>query len=76
MVEINLSIYQDIDRFYTNYNSFKEKHKDKFIAIQNKKIVIVADTIKDLKKRVLKLNINLIDSVNKYIPKEDVTLIL
>jgi len=70
----NTDIYLDINWFYTNYETFKEEFRGKFIAINNQQI-IKANNIKELKAQAKKLGINLTDSIIKFIPKEDVILI-
>lgn len=70
------SNYGDIDWFYTNYDKFKEEFRNKFVVVNNKNIVLTANSIKELKRAAQKTNIDLSKSVTKFVPVEDITLIL
>jgi len=70
------NLYLDINWFYTNYETFKEEFRGKVIAINNQQIIINANNIEELKAKAKKLGIDLAQSVIKFIPKEDVILIL
>jgi len=70
------NLYSDINWFYTNYKTFKEKFGGKVIAIINQEVVINANNIEELKAIAKKQGIDLAQSVIKFIPKEDVILIL
>lgn len=66
----------DMDWFYTNYNNFKETVRDRFVVVKDSRIVIEAKTPEELKEKAEKQDLDLTQSLVKYIPKEDVTLIL
>jgi len=70
------NLYSDINWFYTNYETFKEEFRGKVIAINNQEVVINANNIEELKAKAKKQGIDLAQSVIKFIPKEDVILIL
>jgi len=70
------NLYSDINWFYTNYETFKEEFRGKVIAINNQEVVINANNIEELKAKAKKQGIDLAKSVIKFIPKEDVILIL
>ena len=70
------NLYLDINWFYTNYETFKEEFRGKVIAINNQQIIINSNNIEELKAKAKKLGIDLAQSVIKFIPKEDVILIL
>ncbi len=69
-------LYSDIDWFYTNYDKFKENFRNKFVVVNNKNIVLSARNIKELKNDAQEKNIDLSKSVTKFVPMEDIILIL
>jgi hypothetical protein len=62
--------------FFSNYNSLKIEYKDKYVAIDDKKVVISGTDLNKVYETIEKKKLSLLSVFVKYIPKEDIIAIL
>lgn len=72
-------LLQDIINFKNDFKWFLDEYdklKGKVILVKDKKIMIVATSMEEVKKKASGMNIDVSKSVIQFIPEKEITMII